>query len=101
MENTMIKIIGIVTIFAIVAILIFAAMQPSNFRVQRSTTIKASPEKVFALINDFHHWAAWSPWLRLSRATSMPAATRASSCPSLDVAGPRVQTILARRTTRA
>lgn len=64
----MIKIIGIVTIFAIVAILIFAAMQPSNFRVQRSTTIKASPEKVFALINDFHHWAAWSPWEKVDPA---------------------------------
>ncbi|MGH8759199.1 MAG: SRPBCC family protein, partial [Burkholderiales bacterium] len=32
------------------------------FRVQRAASIKAPPEKVFALINDFIRWGAWSPW---------------------------------------
>lgn len=64
----MIKIIGIIIIFAIAAILIFAAMQPNSFRVQRSVTIKAPAEKVFTLINDFHRWEAWSPWEKVDPA---------------------------------
>jgi hypothetical protein len=64
----MIKIIGIIIVFAIAAILIFAAMQPNSFRVQRSTTIKASPEKIFVAINDFHRWEAWSPWEKIDPA---------------------------------
>jgi uncharacterized protein YndB with AHSA1/START domain len=70
----MLKIIGIIIIFAIAAILIFAAMQPNSFRIQRSTTIKAPPEKVFALINDFRRWEAWSPWEKID-----PAVKRAYS----------------------
>jgi uncharacterized protein YndB with AHSA1/START domain len=64
----MIKIIGIIIVFAIAAILIFAAMQPNSFRVQRSTMIKAPPEKIFAAINDFHRWEAWSPWEKIDPA---------------------------------
>jgi uncharacterized protein YndB with AHSA1/START domain len=70
----MIKIIGIIIVFAVAAILIFAAMQPNSFRVQRSTTIKAPPEKIFAAINDFHRWEAWSPWENID-----PAVKRAYS----------------------
>src|SRR6202035_5746397 len=42
-------------------------------------------------------WSAWLPWLMLSLATSMPALISAVSCSWLDVAGPSVQTIFARR----
>src|SRR6185437_14529103 len=41
--------------------------------------------------------ASWSPWLMLSRATSRPAATSCVAIPGLEVAGPRVHTIFARR----
>ena len=58
----MLKIIAIVIVVAIVAVLGFAATRPDSFRVQREIDIKAPPEKVFALIDDFHHWTAWSPW---------------------------------------
>jgi len=43
-------------------ILIFAATRPDTFRVQRSTSIKAPPEKIFPLINDLQRWGAWSPY---------------------------------------
>lgn len=39
-----------------------AATKPDTFRVERTTTIQASPEDVFALITDFRRWEAWSPW---------------------------------------
>ena len=44
-------------------------------------------------------WSSWVPWLRFSRATSMPASTSARIFSGVSTAGPRVQTILALRTT--
>lgn len=58
----MFKIIAIVVVVLIVAALLFATTRPDTFRVQRTTTIKAPPQKVFALINDFQHWSSWSPY---------------------------------------
>ena len=46
----------------IVALLGIAATKPNTFRVQRAAAIKASPDKIFPLINDFRTWASWSPW---------------------------------------
>jgi uncharacterized protein YndB with AHSA1/START domain len=57
----MLKITAVVVVL-IVALLVFAATKPDTFRVQRSTSIKAPPEKIFALINDYRSWGAWSPW---------------------------------------
>jgi uncharacterized protein YndB with AHSA1/START domain len=65
MEVSMLKIIGIVVVLAVVLIagvFAYAATKPDTFRVQRSTSIKAPPEKIFPLINDFHRWEAWSPY---------------------------------------
>ena len=58
----MLKIIAIVIVVLISGVLIFAATKPDTFRVQRAAGIKAPPEKVYALINDFKRWDAWSPW---------------------------------------
>lgn len=58
----MVKIIAIVVVVLLAAFLGFAAIQPDTFRVQRSTTIKSPPEKIFGLINDFHKWVSWSPY---------------------------------------
>lgn len=64
----MLKIILIIIAVLIVAILIYAATRPDTFRTERSTTVKAPPEKIFPLINDFHQWEAWSPWEKLDPA---------------------------------
>ena len=58
----MLKIIGIVVVVLIAGVLILAATKPDTFQIQRAASIKAPPEKVFALINDFNRWGAWSPW---------------------------------------
>ncbi|HZF20216.1 MAG TPA: SRPBCC family protein [Burkholderiales bacterium] len=58
----MFKKIAIVVAVLIAALLVFAATKPDTFRVQRAASIKAPPEKVFALLNDFQRWEAWSPW---------------------------------------
>jgi len=56
-------ILRIIIIVAVViaAVLAFAATKPKAFHVQRSIRIKAPPEKIFALINDFHNWSGWAP----------------------------------------
>lgn len=58
----MLKNITLIVVVLIAAVLIFAGTRPDVFRVERSVDIKASPEKVFALINDLHSWTTWSPY---------------------------------------
>ncbi len=41
------------------------SMQPSQFKIERSATVAAPADVVFALINDFHQWQGWSPWEKL------------------------------------
>ncbi|NTX65463.1 SRPBCC family protein [Myxococcus sp. CA051A] len=55
--------IGLAALLLILAGII--ATRPSEFTVQRTATLPASPDIVFAQVNDFHLWAAWSPWERL------------------------------------
>ncbi|MGH6902585.1 MAG: SRPBCC family protein [Geminicoccaceae bacterium] len=58
-----IAIIAVVLIAVpIAAVLGLAATKPDTFRVQRATSITAPPAKIFAFINDFHSWDAWSPY---------------------------------------
>lgn len=61
----MLKKIAIGLVIIIGLILALAATKPDSFSMQRSITIKAPPEKIMALIVDFHHWPAWSPWEKL------------------------------------
>src|SRR5512134_3178043 len=58
----MLKIAAIIVAILIAGVLILAATRPDTFRVQREANIQAPPEKVFAFINDFNRWGAWSPW---------------------------------------
>jgi uncharacterized protein YndB with AHSA1/START domain len=56
----------LIALAAIVAVfLIVVALQPSEFKVERSATISAPPAAVFEQVNDFHKWEAWSPWAKL------------------------------------
>jgi Polyketide cyclase / dehydrase and lipid transport len=47
---------------AIVILVGFAATKPDGFRVDRSTRIAASPEKIFALVGDLKGFNRWNPW---------------------------------------
>ena len=59
------KIIGVAAVVLMAGFLIYAATRPDSFRIERAATIKAPPEKIFALINDLHRWTAWSPWEKI------------------------------------
>lgn len=43
-------------------VLAVAATRPAEMVVERSGRVDAAPERVFALIDDFRAWTAWSPW---------------------------------------
>jgi len=58
----MLKIVVIVIVLAVVALLVYAAMQPADFRIERSATVKAPPERIYPLIADLRAWGPWSPW---------------------------------------
>ena len=60
LKKILIALAAIVLIFVIVV-----ALQPSEFQMDRSTTIAAPQADVFAQVNDFHKWEAWSPWAKL------------------------------------
>ena len=64
----MLKIIGIIAgvlAIGIAGILAYAATRPDDFRVQRTATIKAPPEKIFPFINEFRQWPVWSPFEKI------------------------------------
>lgn len=64
----MIKKILIGLVVIVIVFVVVVALQPSDFRVTRSATISALPPAVFAQVNDFHKWEAWSPWAKLDPA---------------------------------
>jgi len=60
----------LLTIAATIAVLVLGflivvAVQPNEFRVSRSAKMAAPPATVFAQVNDYHNWDAWSPWAKL------------------------------------
>lgn len=73
----MLAFVGVAVVVLAAAVLVLAATRTDSFRVQRATTIKAPPEKVFALINDLHRWESWSPWEKKD-----PAMRRSHSGPA-------------------
>ena len=51
--------LGAVVVVAVV--LLLAATKPSRFHIEKSVTIHAPPENLYALIADFHNWPQWAP----------------------------------------
>jgi uncharacterized protein YndB with AHSA1/START domain len=49
----------------IAAVVLYAASRPDHFRIERSITVNASPDRIFPLVSNFHQWEAWSPWEKI------------------------------------
>jgi uncharacterized protein YndB with AHSA1/START domain len=60
MRKVLVGIAVVVVVFVIVV-----ATRPAAFHIERSIAVGAPPETAFAQVNDFHAWAAWSPWEKL------------------------------------
>ena len=64
----MLKIILIALPLVIAVLGTILGLQSSEFRVVRSAILSAPAQALFALVNDFHRWEAWSPWEKLDPA---------------------------------
>ena len=67
----------------IIGLIVLVVIQPTDFRVVRTATVSAPASDVFAQVNDFHKWEAWSPWAKIDPAMKQtyegaPAGTGAS-----------------------
>lgn len=51
-----------VVVLAVAGLVVAAALAPDTFRVARSVTVNAPPERVFPLINSFQQMKTWSPY---------------------------------------
>ena len=69
--------IALFLVLFVIGFCVVVALQPSTFSIERSTSVAAPPATVFALIDDFKAWDAWSPWSKLD-----PNAKTAISDPS-------------------
>jgi len=61
----MLKIIAIgaaVVVGIIAVVLAYAATRPDRFQIQRSTSIRASADRIFPLINDLRAFNSWNPF---------------------------------------
>ncbi|WP_425615549.1 SRPBCC family protein [Anatilimnocola sp. NA78] len=65
MVKKVLVIVGSVLLVLVVGFLIAVAMQPSTYSITRSAKMNAPPEVVFAQVNNFQNWKAWSPWEKL------------------------------------
>lgn len=52
----------------LVVLVVITIIQPSEYRVSRTLTMAAPAQDIFAQLNDFHRWEAWSPWAKLDPA---------------------------------
>ena len=64
----MLEIVLILLAVIVIAFVVVVAMQPSEFRVARSATMRTPAPAVFARVNDFHKWEAWNPWGKIDPA---------------------------------
>lgn len=76
----MLTYLGVGLLVVIAGVLAYAATRPDGFRIERSTTIQAPAERIFAEINELQRWQGWSPWENID-----PALQRSYSGPAIGV----------------
>jgi uncharacterized protein YndB with AHSA1/START domain len=57
-----ITIAAIVLAIAILTVIGLASAKTNTFSVRRTSTVQATAEEIFPLVNNFHQWPKWSPW---------------------------------------
>ncbi len=65
----MLSAVALVAVLAIVALAVYAAAQPDEFRVSRKMRIAAAPDEIVPMIADLRRFNTWNPFLRHDPAT--------------------------------
>ena len=63
LKTSLLLLLGAV-VLALATIALIAASRPDTFRVERTATVKAPPEKLHGLINDMRQFNTWNPYSR-------------------------------------
>ena len=58
----------IVILLVVAFFVVLGLTGPATFNIVREADYEATPASVFAQINDFHKWVAWSPWEKMDPA---------------------------------
>lgn len=58
-----IKYVFFLLLIILIASAIYVAVQPNEYAVSRTRTIKAPAAVIFENVNDYKNWAAWSSWV--------------------------------------
>lgn len=61
----MVKKVVAAVLVLVAAFLGYVGMQPSNYRVERTVRVAATPEVVFPLVANLEQFPKWSPWQKL------------------------------------
>ncbi|MFI5372615.1 MAG: SRPBCC family protein, partial [Candidatus Eisenbacteria bacterium] len=54
-----------VVVLVVLVLLAFISSRPGTYHIERSATLAAPPEAVYARVSDLHQWNSWSPWAKL------------------------------------
>lgn len=56
--------LGVLGLLVVVlaSVLVLAALQPSEYRVERTRVVHATPERVAPYLTDLRQWITWNPW---------------------------------------
>jgi hypothetical protein len=60
LKKILLSLVAVVALF-----LVYAATRSPDFRVERSATLAASPQALFAQVDDHHKFSAWNPFMKL------------------------------------
>ncbi len=55
----------VVLLLIVLGVIGFIATRPPSFHIERSATVAAPAEVLFAKVSNLHNWAEWSPWEKL------------------------------------
>ena len=61
----MLKLLLFIAAAVIAALLAYAAFKPDSFRLSRSATIAAPPDRVFEFVNDLRRFNEWNPFAKM------------------------------------
>ena len=60
-----VRAVAVVVLAIAVALVVVVSTRPDRFHVERSATIVAPSDAIFAYVNDLRRWTAWSPWEKI------------------------------------
>ena len=90
MLEFLIPILAVVGAFASV-FLIYVALQPSDFRIERTAEIGASADKLFPMINDLRQFNTWNPFAKADPQLSSPTLDQRAASARLTLGAGRNQ----------